>query len=65
MPPKISFKERFQSYIKEYANSVFKTDGKVLFCISCEKAINRADERKSVVVQHLETIHAIIFMLIF
>jgi hypothetical protein len=48
-----SLKEKLQQYVNQFPND-FKTDGKILFCKLCNKAVT--SERMFFITQHLSSV---------
>jgi hypothetical protein len=55
--PKVPLGVQLNNYVREFGKDVLSTDGKVLFCLTCEKSLNKAKKpiMKFQVKQHLET----------
>lgn len=55
MPPtKVSQSAALRKYVNEFGNNIFSEDGKVLFCLVCEKSVSA--NKKFDVVQHINTV---------
>jgi hypothetical protein len=55
--PKVPLSVQLNNYVREFGKDILSTDGKVLFCLICEKSLNNAKKpiMKFQVKQHLET----------
>jgi hypothetical protein len=51
--PKLNCSSKIAGFVKQFGEDVFTTDGTVLFCKICEKAVNH--EKKYFVTQHCES----------
>ncbi|CAI6371583.1 unnamed protein product [Macrosiphum euphorbiae] len=53
MPKVVKSKSKANFYLKEFPNETFKSDGEILFCSCCEKAVSI--NHRFLVSQHIST----------